>query len=102
MADFLKNLPCHNQQNFEHIEPASSNRGSSGHGSRNTSCSVKMPPVFIQTKDYPSEQIMITTEKTNILLRYLQQQLDKRNKKREAPEEAGNPRKHAKVTVDHS
>ena len=51
--------------------------------------------MYVPTKDYPHEQ-EIVTERTNILLRYLHQQLDKKiaisaaQKKREADSPSGN------------
>ncbi|XP_071499312.1 DET1- and DDB1-associated protein 1-like [Diadema setosum] len=67
VGELLKGLPCHNENNFTrfHTEP-------------NRSTQSKKPSVYLPTKDYPSEQV-ITTEKTNILLRYLHQQWDKKN-----------------------
>ena len=53
------------------------------------------PQMYVPTKDYPHEQ-EIVTERTNILLRYLHQQLDKKiaisaaQKKREADSPSGN------------
>ncbi|XP_067824740.1 DET1- and DDB1-associated protein 1 [Heptranchias perlo] len=38
----------------------------------------RRPSVYLPTREYPSEQIIVT-EKTNILLRYLHQQWDKKN-----------------------
>ncbi|XP_072037850.1 DET1- and DDB1-associated protein 1-like [Amphiura filiformis] len=66
VSELLKGLPSHNESNFSryYTEP---NR---------TTC--KKPTVYLPTKDFPSEQV-ITTEKTNILLRYLHQQWDKKN-----------------------
>lgn len=59
--------------------------------------------MYLPTREYPSEQIIVT-EKTNILLRYLHQQWDKKNaaKKREQePTEGENaaapPRKIART-----
>ncbi|XP_064620213.1 DET1- and DDB1-associated protein 1-like [Lineus longissimus] len=74
MADFLKGLPSYNQDNFTKY-----------HSDNSCKSSVRKPSVYISTKDYPSEQV-ITTEKTNILLRYLHQQWDKKNsnKKRDS------------------
>uniref|UniRef100_A0A672KE53 DET1- and DDB1-associated protein 1 n=1 Tax=Sinocyclocheilus grahami TaxID=75366 RepID=A0A672KE53_SINGR len=37
----------------------------------------RRPSVYLPTREYPSEQIIVT-EKTNILLRYLHQQWDKK------------------------
>ncbi|XP_782211.1 DET1- and DDB1-associated protein 1 isoform X2 [Strongylocentrotus purpuratus] len=67
VGELLKGLPCHDENNFTkyHNEP-------------NRSTPSKKPNVYLPTKDYPSEQV-ITTEKTNILLRYLHQQWDKKN-----------------------
>lgn len=66
VSELLKGLPSHNESNFSryYSEP---NR---------TAC--KKPTVYLPTKEFPSEQV-ITTEKTNILLRYLHQQWDKKN-----------------------
>jgi len=84
VAEFLKGLPSYNENNFARFHTDSGSR----------TC-VKRPSVYLPTKDYPSEQIIVT-EKTNILLRYLHQQWDKKNsqKKRdhmtlETPEESG-------------
>ncbi|KAL3865905.1 hypothetical protein ACJMK2_043253 [Sinanodonta woodiana] len=68
MADFLKELPSYNETNFTRFH------ADSGNGKTN----MKRPAVYISTKDYPEQQI-ITTEKTNILLRYLHQQWDRKN-----------------------
>ncbi|XP_017798743.1 PREDICTED: LOW QUALITY PROTEIN: DET1- and DDB1-associated protein 1 [Habropoda laboriosa] len=62
VAEFLKGLPSHNENNFANFHTDSGNR----------TC-VKKPSVYLPTKDYPSEQIIVT-EKTTILLRYLHQQ----------------------------
>ncbi|XP_052697732.1 DET1- and DDB1-associated protein 1-like [Crassostrea angulata] len=67
MADFLKELPSHNEDNFTRFHTDSSCRSN-----------MRKPAVYISTVDHPSEQV-ITTEKTNILLRYLHQQWDKKN-----------------------
>lgn len=73
-AEFLKGLPSYNETNFTRF-----------HSDSNSKTTVKRPSVYLSTTDYPSEQI-ITTEKTNILLRYLHLQFDKKNslKKRDA------------------
>lgn len=74
VAEFLNGLPSYNESNFTRFH--------SDNGSRT---SVKRPSVYLPTKEYPSEQIIVT-EKTNILLRYLHQQWDKKsvlNKKRD-------------------
>ncbi|XP_035233292.1 DET1- and DDB1-associated protein 1-like [Stegodyphus dumicola] len=65
-AEFLRELPSYNENNFSRFQPDTSCRNS-----------IKKSSVYIATKDHPSEQI-ITTEKTTILLRYLQQQYEKK------------------------
>ncbi|CAL1531844.1 unnamed protein product [Lymnaea stagnalis] len=65
MGDFLEGLPSYNENNFTRFHADSSHRSNK-------------PTVYISTKDYPSEQV-ITTEKSNILLRYLHQQWDKKH-----------------------
>lgn len=65
-AEFLKGLPSYNENNFARFQADSSCKAT-----------VKRPSVYLPTKDHPAEQI-ITTEKTNILLRYLHQQWDKK------------------------
>lgn len=89
-SEFLKNLPTHNSQNFTRLHtdgvPAASGvRGSTSSGGH--AASRHRPTVYVPTKDYPAEQIIVT-EKTNILLRFLHQQWDKKaasaQKKREA------------------
>lgn len=67
VAEFLKGLPSYNENNFSRFHTDTGSR----------SC-AKRPSVYLPTKDYPSEQIIVT-EKTNILLRYLHQQWDKKN-----------------------
>lgn len=67
VAEFLKGLPSHDENNFANFHTDSNNR----------TC-VKRPSVYLPTKDYPSEQVIVT-EKTTILLRYLHQQWDKKN-----------------------
>ncbi|XP_055975799.1 DET1- and DDB1-associated protein 1 [Sorex fumeus] len=73
MADFLKGLPVYNKSNFSRF-----------HADSVCKASNRRPSVYLPTREYPSEQIIVT-EKTNILLRYLHQQWDKKNaaKKRE-------------------
>uniref|UniRef100_T1IYB9 DET1- and DDB1-associated protein 1 n=1 Tax=Strigamia maritima TaxID=126957 RepID=T1IYB9_STRMM len=73
-AEFLKGLPSYNENNFTRF-----------HSDNNSKTTVKRPSVYLSTKEYPSEQIIIT-EKTNILLRYLHQHWDKKNlqKKRDS------------------
>ena len=99
LGDFLKDLPTYNSENFTRIHNNSSssdtstaNPGTSGshHTSNHSSITSRnRPPMYVPTKDYPYEQ-EIVTERTNILLRYLHQQLDKKiaistaQKKREA------------------
>ncbi|XP_011639832.1 DET1- and DDB1-associated protein 1 isoform X7 [Pogonomyrmex barbatus] len=68
VAEFLKGLPSHDENNFANFHTDNGNR----------TC-VKRPSVYLPTKDYPSEQIIVT-EKTTILLRYLHQQWDKKVK----------------------
>uniref|UniRef100_A0A8C7FBD2 DET1- and DDB1-associated protein 1 n=2 Tax=Oncorhynchus TaxID=8016 RepID=A0A8C7FBD2_ONCKI len=82
VADFLKGLPVYNKNNFSlfHADPV-------------CKASNRRPSVYLPTCEYPSEQIIVT-EKTNILLRYLHQQWDKKNaaKKREQDQgEGGSP-----------
>ncbi|XP_032831849.1 DET1- and DDB1-associated protein 1 [Petromyzon marinus] len=67
MADFLKGLPVYDENNFSRYPADSVCKASS-----------RRPPVYLPTREYPSEQVIIT-EKTNILLRYLNQRLDKRS-----------------------
>lgn len=81
MADFLKELPVHDSTNFSKY---------TADGAVKTS---KKPAVYIPTKDHPSDQV-ITTEKTNILLRYLHQQWDKKN--------AQKKRDHSKASLGDS
>ncbi|XP_004542438.1 DET1- and DDB1-associated protein 1 [Maylandia zebra] len=89
--DFLKGLPVYNKNNFSRF-----------HADSVCKASNRRPSVYLPTRDYPSEQIIVT-EKTNILLRYLHQQWDKKNgpKKREQePTEGENtapPRKIART-----
>jgi DET1- and DDB1-associated protein 1 len=64
--------PSYNEDNFTKYQADSSCKANS-----------KRPSVYLQTRDspdHPAEQT-ITTEKTNILLRYLHQQWDKKKEK---------------------
>ncbi|XP_076160009.1 DET1- and DDB1-associated protein 1 isoform X2 [Ptiloglossa arizonensis] len=67
VAEFLKGLPSHNENNFSNFHTDSGNR----------TC-IKKPSVYLPTKDHPSKQIIVA-EKTTILLRYLHQQWEKKN-----------------------
>ncbi|XP_055548886.1 DET1- and DDB1-associated protein 1 [Wyeomyia smithii] len=67
ITEFLKDLPCHNEENFSLFNTENGVKTSS-----------KRPSVYIQTAEIPSEQVIVT-EKKNILLRYLHQQWDKKN-----------------------
>lgn len=67
VMEFLKDLPSYDEHNFTLFN--------TDHGIRNCS---KRPSIYLPTKDIPSEQIIVT-EKTNILLRYLHQQWEKKN-----------------------
>uniref|UniRef100_A0A8D0WV49 DET1- and DDB1-associated protein 1 n=2 Tax=Sus scrofa TaxID=9823 RepID=A0A8D0WV49_PIG len=67
MGDFLKGLPVYNKSNFSRF-----------HADSVCKASNRRPSVYLPTREYPSEQIIVT-EKTNILLRYLHQQWDKKN-----------------------
>ncbi|KAL1500988.1 hypothetical protein ABEB36_006396 [Hypothenemus hampei] len=75
VAQFLAGLPSYNENNFSKFHADSNHRSSS-----------KRPSIYISTKDFPPEQIIVT-EKTSILLKYMQQHWDKKNatKKREVP-----------------
>ncbi|XP_047526322.1 DET1- and DDB1-associated protein 1 [Pieris napi] len=99
VLEFLKDLPSYNEQNFTLFN--------TDNGIRNSS---KRPSIYLPTKDIPSEQIIVT-EKTNILLRYLHQQWEKKNnntspKKRDlsSVEQNGderNPRKRPRLNSPH-
>ncbi|KAA8587708.1 DET1- and DDB1-associated protein 1 [Etheostoma spectabile] len=91
-SDFLKGLPVYNKNNFSRF-----------HADSVCKASNRRPSVYLPTREYPSEQIIVT-EKTNILLRYLHQQWDKKNsaKKREQEQVEGGentapPRKIART-----
>ncbi|XP_037510583.1 DET1- and DDB1-associated protein 1 isoform X2 [Rhipicephalus sanguineus] len=80
-AEFLKGLPSYNENNFTRFQADSSCRTTVS----TEEAMVRRPSVYLPTRDHPSDQV-ITTEKTNILLRYLHQQWDKKSssKKRDA------------------
>uniref|UniRef100_A0A6P7GG44 DET1- and DDB1-associated protein 1 n=1 Tax=Diabrotica virgifera virgifera TaxID=50390 RepID=A0A6P7GG44_DIAVI len=73
VSQFLEGLPSYNENNFTKFQVDNNNRTSS-----------KRPPVYVPTKEFPSEQIIVT-EKTSILLKYMQQHWDKKynSKKRD-------------------
>jgi len=85
VKSFLSGLPSFKQENFTKF--SSDGIGSSISNSRR-------PALYVCTKECPSEQL-ITTEKTNILLRYLHTQWDRKSllKKREGsrPEDEAGP-----------
>lgn len=67
MGDLLKGLPTFNAENFSKFY-------------HETTCksSCRKPAVYLPTEDH-SEVKVIVTDKTNILLRYLHQQLEAKN-----------------------
>ncbi|XP_050427279.1 DET1- and DDB1-associated protein 1 [Adelges cooleyi] len=90
IAEFLDGLPSFDARNFSRFH---SDNGRS-----------KRAPVYISTKDSPSDQIIVT-DKSNLLLRYLHNQWDKKHggKKREladnAEEQAGSSKKRARIEL---
>ncbi|VVC25763.1 DET1- and DDB1-associated protein 1, N-terminal [Cinara cedri] len=88
IAEFLDGMPSFDVRNFSRFH---SDNGRS-----------KRVPVYISTEDTPSDQVIVT-DKTNLLLRYLHNQYDKKHggKKRElveTPEEDDSPtRKRPRV-----
>ncbi|XP_011503419.1 PREDICTED: DET1- and DDB1-associated protein 1 [Ceratosolen solmsi marchali] len=70
VAEFLNGLPSIDENNFANFHTDNGNR----------TC-VKRPSVYLPTKDYPSEQVIVT-EKTTIVLRYLHQRWDKKTTER--------------------
>ncbi|XP_068197394.1 DET1- and DDB1-associated protein 1-like [Antennarius striatus] len=92
-CNFLKGLPVYNKNNFSRF-----------HADSVCKASNRQPSVYLPTREYPSEQIIVT-EKTNILLRYLHQQWDKKNaaKKREQdPAEGENTAPPCKIARTES
>ena len=77
LGAFLTGLPSFKRDNFARYS-SSDGAGASPATSAGNSSRRGRPSVYICTKDYPAEQV-ITTEKTNILLRYLHQQWDRKN-----------------------
>ncbi|ERE87158.1 DET1- and DDB1-associated protein 1 [Cricetulus griseus] len=70
-ADFLKGLPVYNKSNFSRF-----------HSDSVCKASNRRPSVYLPTREYPSEQIIVT-EKTNILLRLFPSPLQNAAKKRD-------------------
>ncbi|CAH0552087.1 unnamed protein product [Brassicogethes aeneus] len=66
VSQFLEGLPSYNENNFSKF-----------HVDSNSRSSLKRPSVYVPTREYPSEQIIVT-EKTSILLKYMQQHWDKK------------------------
>ena len=95
-ANFLKDLPTYNQKNFSRIHEVDVSQTPT-HG-RQTK--------YVPTDEYSPDEQEIVTEKTNILLRYLHQQLDKKlsliqnNTKREASKEHNEVPMRKKVRLD--
>ena len=77
LGAFLTGLPSFKRDNFARYS-SSDGAGASPVTTAGNSSRRGRPSVYICTKDYPAEQV-ITTEKTNILLRYLHQQWDRKN-----------------------
>ncbi|XP_063921506.1 DET1- and DDB1-associated protein 1 [Zophobas morio] len=92
VAEFLKGLPSYNENNFTKF-----------HIDSNSRSPLRRPSVYIPTKDFPSEQIIVT-EKTSILLKYMQTHWDKKNaKKRDLLHENEEPiRKRARLEYSTS
>ncbi|XP_021968129.1 DET1- and DDB1-associated protein 1 [Folsomia candida] len=67
--DFLSGLPSKHPDNFQKwvMDGPKSNV-------------TRRPASYVPTKDIPAQQVIVT-EKTNILLRYLHQQFDKKSGK---------------------
>uniref|UniRef100_A0A2S2Q942 DET1- and DDB1-associated protein 1 n=1 Tax=Sipha flava TaxID=143950 RepID=A0A2S2Q942_9HEMI len=90
IAEFLDGMPSFDERNF-----------SSFHSDNGRS---KRVPVYISTEDQPNDQIIVT-DKSNLLLRYLHNQWDKKHggKKRElvdSTEEGGSTsRKRARLDL---
>uniref|UniRef100_A0A224Y1P8 DET1- and DDB1-associated protein 1 n=1 Tax=Panstrongylus lignarius TaxID=156445 RepID=A0A224Y1P8_9HEMI len=78
IAEFMHGLPSYNKENFSKFTA----------GYRTN----KRSTVYLPTKDQPSEQVIVT-EKTNILLRYL-------NKKWAEKEEDASKRKRTTDTTN--
>jgi DET1- and DDB1-associated protein 1 len=77
-GEFLKNLPTHDVNNFTQIHSASQKPSGRMGGAPTVTTTIRnRANVYVPTKDHPAEQIIVT-EKTNILLRYLHQQWDKK------------------------
>ncbi|VEN56721.1 unnamed protein product [Callosobruchus maculatus] len=90
VAQFLEGLPSYNENNFTKFHVDNNNRSP-----------LKRPSVYVPTKDFPSEQIIVT-EKTSILLKYIQQHWDKKVntcvKKRDSNTQSDEPvRKRART-----
>jgi len=66
--DLLGSLPSFNSSNFSNFQPQASNKRD-----------AKKLSVYISTDERPPQQV-IRKDRSNILLRYLYQQLDKKNK----------------------
>ena len=96
-ANFLKDLPIYNQENFSKIHEVDGSQ---------TPTQDKRQTKYVPTEDYSLDEQEIVTEKTNILLRYLHQQLDKKlsliqnNTKREASKEPNEVPLRKKVRLD--
>jgi len=69
VTDFLSGLPSQNPDNFQ--------KWSTEGPKQNV---TRKPSSYVPTKDIPSQQVIVT-EKTNILLRYLHQQYEKKSVK---------------------
>ena len=96
-ANFLKDLPTYNQENFTKIHEVDVSQQTPTKGRRQTK--------YVPTDEYSPDEQEIVTEKTNILLRYLHQQLDKKlsliqNPKREASKEPNEVPLRKKVRLD--
>ncbi|XP_048144291.1 DET1- and DDB1-associated protein 1 [Corvus hawaiiensis] len=77
MADFLKGLPVYNKSNFSRF-----------HADSVCKASVSAPEAGFPNPSVPKSQVIVT-EKTNILLRYLHQQWDKKNAAKKRDQEQG-------------
>ncbi|TRY75602.1 hypothetical protein TCAL_17365 [Tigriopus californicus] len=79
MDSMLKDLPVRSKDSFSRLKETPSHAGhAKGCILSSAAHSQQRFYQYVPTKEFPSEQVIVT-EKTNILLRYLQQQWDKKS-----------------------
>eukprot|EP00095_Tigriopus_kingsejongensis_P008905 snap_masked-scaffold1538_size36768-processed-gene-0.0 protein:Tk08905 transcript:snap_masked-scaffold1538_size36768-processed-gene-0.0-mRNA-1 annotation:"det1- and ddb1-associated protein 1" len=99
MEGMLKDLPVRSKDSFSRLKETPSPGGSTKGCKLSSAAHAQQRHYhYVPTQDFPSEQVIVT-EKTNILLRYLQQQWDKKTAQQSSG--SGGPSAHKRDHEPH-